>query len=206
MSDGNSTSIESVSPTDDNKPIGSVAKVVGLPLPIHAVTGGQVVKRRPGRPKKINPRPTMEDLDYHAETSKLKDAFIQQDPLVKAASSGQTSIEVLQRIKTEIARESAALLFARNEEEKYGRDTSQMSSRRISALREIASLEMEIRTLGSTVIDLRSEQFQKIISYFLECIKEVAVETLTTEQVNIFFNRLETRLEDWEERAQNLVR
>jgi hypothetical protein len=205
MSNENNTFIESIPPADDNKPIGSVAKVVGLPLPIRAV-GGSMAKRRPGRPKKIHPRPSTEDLEYHAETLKLKDAFIQQDPLVRASSSGQTSIEVLQRIKTEIARESAALLFARNEEEKYGKDTSQMSSRRIAALREVASLEMEIRTLGATVIDFRSEQFQKVLSYFLECIKEVAVETLTTEQVNIFFNRLETRLEDWEEHAQSLVR
>lgn len=190
---------------EDTKIIGPVAKVVGLPLPIHAVPGGGV-KRRPGRPKKINPRPTIEDLEYHEATLRRKAAFIQDDSLVKAASTGHTSVEVLQHIKAEIARESAALLFARNEEEKYGRDTSQISSRRISALREIASLETEIRNLGATVIDLRSEQFQKVISYFLECIRDVATDTLSTEQVNLFFNRLETKLEDWEERAQSLIR
>lgn len=193
-------------PTTEAKSIVPVAKVVGLPLPLHAVTGGMVAKRRPGRPRKINPKPTFEDLEYHEATSKRKEAFIKEDALVRATSTSCTSLEVLQQIKAEIARESAALLFTRNEEEKYGKDTSQISSRRISALREIAALETEIRTLGATVIDLRSEQFQKIVSYFLETIREVAVDTLSTEQVNLFFNRLETKLEDWEERAQNLIR
>ena len=205
MSDENATS-KDVDIPGDSKPIGPVAKVVGLPLPLHSATGSLAVRRRVGRPKKINPRPTFEDLEYHEETLKRKNDFIQQDSLVASAASGQSTIEVLQRIKTELAREAAALLFARNEEEKYGRDTSQISSRRIAALREIASLETEIRNMGSTVIDLRGEQFQKIFAFFLENLKEVASAVMSTEQGNLFFNRLETQFEDWEERAQNLVR
>jgi hypothetical protein len=179
--------------------------VVNLPLPYHAV-GGSLVKRSRGRPKKLVPRPTFDDLEYHAEVIKRKEAYLQEDPLVRVAEDRMSTIEVLQRIKVELAKESASLLFSRQEHDKYGKDTSQMSTRRIAALREIASLEMEIRDLGAAVIDLKSEQFQKIFKYLLECIGEVAVETFPLEKVDIFLNRLQTKLNGWEEIAQNLVR
>ncbi len=176
--------------------------VNGTVVPIHAATAP--IKRGPGRPKKINPKPTTDDLVYHAEMMRQKTAFIENDPLVKSSSARQEAVETLQRVKEEIARESAALHFQRIEEEKYGKDTSQMSSRRIAALREVAHLELEIRRLGATMIDLKSERFQKIFAFFLETVRESASEVLSPEQVDLLFNRLETKLDGWEEKAQVL--
>jgi hypothetical protein len=175
----------------------------GQVVPIHAATG-QGIKRGPGRPKKINPKPTNDDLIYHAEMIRQKTAFIEADPLVKSSSERKEAVETLQRVKEEIAREGAALLFQRIEEEKYGKDTSQMSSRRISALREVANLELEIRRLGATHIDLKGERFQKIFKFFLETVREAAEGSLSPEQIDLLFNRLGTLLEGWEEKAQAL--
>lgn len=186
----------------DLEKIGAIASVV----PIHAATGGDGLKRGRGRPKKINPKPTTQDLIYHAEMVRQKAAFIDADPLVQSTRNRQEAIEVLHRVKEEVAREAASLHFTRIEEEKYGKDTSQMSSRRIGALREIAALELEIRKLGVSMIDVRSERFQKIIKYFLDTIREAATEVSTPEQLNLLFNRLETKLENWEEQVQDLLR
>lgn len=179
-----------------------LVQALGTVVPIHAATGP--IKRGPGRPKKIRTEPTRDDLIYHAEMIRQKTAFINADPLVRSAGERQESIEVLQRVKEEIARESAALHFQRLEEEKYGKDTSQMSSRRISALRELVNLELEIRRLGATMIDLKSERFQKIFAFFLDTVKSSASEVFSPEMTDLLFNRLETKLEGWEEQAQNL--
>jgi hypothetical protein len=179
-----------------------LAQVLGTVVPIHAATGK--IKRGPGRPKKIRTEPTRDDLIYHAEMMRQKTAFIDADPLVKSSSERQEAIETLQRVKTEIAKESAALHFQRIEEEKYGKDTSQMSSRRIAALREVAHLELEIRRLGETMIDLKGEKFQKIFALLLETVKSAAEEVLSPEMIGLLFNRLETKLEGWEEKAQSL--
>jgi hypothetical protein len=186
-------------PAPSQRPL---AAVNGTVVPIHAATAP--IKRGPGRPKKINPKPTTDDLIYHAEMMRQKTAFIENDPLVKSSSARQEAVETLQRVKEEIARESAALHFQRIEEEKYGKDTSQMSSRRIAALREVAHLELEIRRLGATMIDLKGERFQKIFAFFLETIRESAGEVFSPEQVDLLFNRLETKLDGWEEKAQGL--
>jgi hypothetical protein len=175
----------------------------GNVVPLHAATGANI-KRGPGRPKKINPKPTVDDLTYHAETAKQRQAFIDTDPLVQTAISRTEAIDTLQRVKEQVAREAASLQFAKIEEEKYGRDTSQMSSRRIAALREIASIELEIKKLGVTMIDLKGERFQKIFQFFLETVHEAAAATLTPEQVDLLLNRLGTKLEGWEEKAQSL--
>lgn len=161
----------------------------------------------PGGPKrKVAPRPGIDDLEYHREMTVLKTKFIMADALVEASSSTKDPIAILKLVKAELAREAADLLFTRIEAEKYGRDTSQISSKRIAALKEIAGLELEIKKMGVNLIDVHGEQFQRIFKYFLECIQEIAQETLTPEQADLFFNRLGSKLENWEEVAQGLVR
>ena len=180
-----------------------VAAAGGMVVPLHAATG-HGIRRGRGRPKKINPKPTGDDLLYHAEVRKQKTAFVGTDPLVKSTLERQDSMEILQKVKEKIAKEAAGLAFNIIEEGKYGKDTSQMSSRHIAALREVAHIELEIRRLGVTMIDLKGERFQKIFSYLLEVIKEAAGEVLTSEQLDLLFNRLETKLDGWEEKAQHL--
>lgn len=175
----------------------------GTVVPLHAATGANI-KRGPGRPKKVGAKPTVDDLVYHAEMAEQRARFVESDPLVKTAVSRQEAIDTLQQVKEQVAREAASLQFAKNEEEKYGRDTSQMSSRRIAALREIANIELEIKKLGVTMIDLKGERFQKIFRFFLETVRESASGTLSPEQVDLLFNRLGTKLEGWEEKAQSL--
>ena len=159
-----------------------------------------------GRPRKIDKPPTANALRYHAEMSAEKAKFVDVDPVVSAARNRADSAEVLKLIKTEIAKESAALHFQRIENEKYGKDTQQVSTRRIDALTKIAHIELEIKKLGADLLDLKSEKVQRIFALWIEMIKEVASETLPPEQIDLFFTRLTAAIDGWEEKATDLIR
>jgi len=159
-----------------------------------------------GRPREIGKIPSPGDLEYHAQMSTAKAKFVDQDPVVLAARSHQDASEVLRLVKSEIAREAAALHFQRIENEKLGKDTSQQSSRRIDALTKVANIELEIKKLGADVIDLHGEKFQRIFHLWIEMLREVAGETMRPEQIDLFFNRLSSMMEGWEDKASDLIR
>jgi len=190
-------------------PLDNVRKL----LPVHAAPtvggkskGGTTLKveRQRGRPRKVERMPTTSDLEYHVAMSEEKQRFIDQDPVVVAATKGKLEANrLLKLIQTEVAKEAAALHFQRVENEKFGKDTSQTSTRRIDALTKIANIELEIRKLGPSSIDPASEEFQKIFASWIDAIRDVAADTLSPEQVDLFFNRLTQKLEGWEERVAN---
>lgn len=197
---------------DDSNALDNVRKL----LPVHAAPrvggkakGGTTLKvaRGPGRPRNVERMPTTSDLEYHAAMSEEKQRFIESDPVVVAATKGKVeATRLLKLIQTEVAKEAAALHFQRVESEKFGKDTSQTSTRRIDALTKIANIELEIKKLGPSSIDPRSEEFQRIFMMWVDAIRDVAAETLSPEQVDLFFNRLTTKLDGWEDRVAEQAR
>jgi len=179
-------------------------------LPLHSVAdkdGNIKVRRGRGRPKTVSRKPDISDLDYHAEMSEEKKRFIENDPVVIAATKPHSeALTMLKVIRSEIAREQAALAFQRVENEKLGKDTAQVSSRRVSALSEIARIELEMKKIGTDVIDFGGEKFQKVFAMWIETLREAAQEVLPPEHIEIFFNRFSTMMEGWEERATSLTR
>lgn len=180
-------------------------------LPLHEVgpfegeTG--IVKRGPGRPRKVEKRPGRLDLEYHARMAVERQKFIDTDPLVGLIESNPNdTLALLQRVKLDVAREAAALQFQRIESEKYGKDTSAISIKRVKALEEIAKIELKLRQVDQDSINLHSEKMQKIFTMWVEVMREVAIEILPSELLDMFFNRFATEMQDWEEKAQNNLR
>jgi hypothetical protein len=184
-------------------------RVVQL-LPVHTAphTGKNQlqIKRGRGRPRKVERMPTTSDLEYHAAILEEKSRFIDDDPVVQAALRHTEPLSMLSIIKTEVAKESAALHFQRMENEKTGKDTAQVSTRRIDALKKIADIELEVKKLGSDVIDVRSEKFQRVFKLWLDTLREITQETMTPEQIDLFFNRLNSAMEHWEEKIEEVLR
>lgn len=210
---------EIVDDGDDTEPVEAERDPTGdnirQLLPVHAAprVGGKgrgselKVHRQPGRPRKVERMPTTSDLEYHALMAEEKERAILEDPVVKAAlAKGGDPATVLRMIKIEVAKEAAALRMTRLENEKFGKDTGQTSSRRIDALVKVANLELEIRKLGAEAIDLRAERFQKIFAIWITSIRDVAGEVLSPEQLDLFFNKLTTALDGWEDRAESQIR
>jgi hypothetical protein len=135
-----------------------------------------------------------------------KARFIDADPMVRAVQGQLDHMSVLRLLRMEIAKEAAALHFQRVENEKYGKDTSQTSSRRIDALLKVANIELEMRKLGQDVIDLHGERFQRVFALWIEMMRETAAELLTPEQIDLFFNRFSTKMNGWEDRASDAMR
>ncbi len=178
-------------------------------LPVHAApnTGKNALKvsRQRGRPRKVERMPTTSDLEYNEAMSLAKEPFIENDPVYKAAINNSDSTAILHIIKAQVAREAAALEFQRIENEKFGKDTAQISTRRIDALMKFVNIELENKKLGGDLLDLRGEKFQAVFAFFIETIQTVAADVLSPEQVDLLFNRLGTALEGWEERAAYAV-
>ena len=85
-------------------------------LPLHDVgpfeeeTG--IVKRGPGRPRRVEKRPGRLDLEYHAKMAVERQKFIDTDPLVSLIDGNPNdTLALLQRIKLDVAREAAVLQF-----------------------------------------------------------------------------------------------
>lgn len=166
------------------------------------------VKRGPGRPRKVERAPTVSDLQYHAIMAQKRQDFIKSDPLVKVLEDGKADVlDVLTVIKKEIAVETASLTFERLENEKRGRDTGQLSTRRIEALKKVAEIELKIKEIDGESVNLSSERMQKVFALWVEVMRESATEIdMPEELLNLFFNRFATKMEGWEERAANGMR
>jgi hypothetical protein len=193
---------ETDEPVDDRQ---RTAKLITL-LPVHAA-GGPNITRRVGRPRQITRKPNQTDLEYHQAMTEEKVGFIESDPVVKAIGARSDAVDMLRIIKHEVAKEAAALHFQRIENEKLGKDTAQVSTRRIDALTKIAGIELEIKKMGADVINLKSEKFQKVFGLLIGHFREMCVEIgMRPEQIDLLFNRLSTSMEGWEENAAELVR
>jgi len=183
---------------------------------VAVVEGGQIVpihdvktKRRPGRPKKVEKMPTSEDLEYHAKVAEERKAFVENHELVvhnKPHHYGHTAADKLNQLKFHIARETAVLEFNRMEMEKRGVDTSQVSSRIIGSMKQIADIELEVKKLGKTVIDPNSEEMQRIFRFWLGALKTVFSDLVKEKSVepqvmDLFFNKFSNAMEGWEEKV-----
>lgn len=191
-----------------------VGNVVQL-LPVHAAptVGGKgkqghtyKVTRAAGRPRRVERMPTTSDLEYHALMTEERGRFVDTDPVVRATQKNADPLDVLKIIKGEVAKESAALHFQRIENEKYGRDVAQVSTRRIDALKKIADIELEIKKLGADTLDIHSEKFQRVFKFWINTVREIAEQTMTPEQIDLFFNHLSTSMEGWEEKVAATLR
>lgn len=170
-----------------------------------APAGGQARGRRDKPAGTRFNHPTADDLERYAASAGEREEFIANDPIVRAAST-KDELVLLNTLKQEVAREAAALAYQRRLNEQMGRDISQVSSRRIDAIKKIADIELEMRKIGIDQIDVYGEKFQRIYKLWIETIQGIAAQMLTPEQNDLFFNRLSTEMDGWEDKAADLVR
>lgn len=184
----------------------STNQVLFLPGRVAAAAGGHAATGSRTRPpgSRFN-KPTKEDLEYYAETLGERQQFVADDLVVRSAEK-HDPLALLSTLKSEVAREAAALGYHRMLLEQMGKDITSVSGRRIDALKKIADIEMEMRKIGFEQINVYGEKFQKIFKLWIEAIRKVAEQTLSPEQLDLFFNRLSTEMDGWEDQAADLVR
>lgn len=169
----------------------------------------QPVRRGRGRPKKEYGPPAPTEAEFNQAVIEQQVAFVEKDDIVRAIMKGEDSPKTLHLLKERIARSAATLEFIRLEQQKrgkYHREVPQIVTRQIAALKEIANIELEIRKLGTDALDLSNPRLQMIFKLLIDTFRDVAKEVLAPEQFDLVWNKLETELEGWEEKADSLIR
>lgn len=176
-----------------------------ITLPIQDATG-DVARRRPGRPRAVEKKPTLDDLAYHQEIAEQRLRFLEEDSVVQSVKKKIHAPQTIHEIRINLAKEAADLEWQKLELGKRGRDVSQVISRRADILLRLASLELEAMRADASTLDPWSEPMQKVFQLWVETLKKVISDVLSEAQANAFYTMLESRLESWEKQVEELLR
>jgi hypothetical protein len=150
------------------------------------------VQVRRGRPRKIATAP--EPNPYAAALDELRQRALAEDPLVRGEG------DALHTAMVALAEEGAALGHERRRLERLGREASSVSSRRVSALVQLAALEVERARHQPRELDVRGDQFQRVVANFMGLFVEAAEQSLSTEEADAFITAFRARISGWEDR------
>lgn len=151
-------------------------------------------------------RPTVDHLKYLAEMQAAEVRYVEEDEIVKAARNKANSADMFRLLLIQAAQNAASLTFQRIELQKRGEETQVLIGQHTKALKEVAALQAELKELGQSTLDPRSEGFQKVLKLWVEKIQEVISEVLSPEQADLFFTKFGSVMDNWEEQAENILR
>ena len=158
-----------------------------------------VMRHKPGRKAKADPQPANDTIK---ELVKRKDDSVASSPLRQAASDEPDSDIVLHEVLKGLTTEVASLAFERHEAERLGKETSQISVRRIGGLKAVAETWLKRKDqLVNKSVDPDSPGFKAAASYLLETMKEAMLGSgLRPEMVQTVFSKFSTitAAETWE--------
>lgn len=124
-----------------------------------------------------------------------KKAKLNNDAVFDQTKKNADSSEVLTHVLVGLAEESASLAFEREEAERRGESTSQISLRRVNALRAVGDTWIKKKELmSSKSIDLESKTFKKVFGHIAETFRkacdEAGVRPELAESVFATFGRM----------------
>lgn len=106
-----------------------------------------------------------------------KQAKINNDAIFDQTKKNADSSEVLTHVLVGLAEESASLAFEREEAERRGESTSQISLRRVNALRAVGDTWIKKKEMmSSKSIDLESKTFKKVFGHIAETFRKACDE------------------------------
>jgi hypothetical protein len=160
----------------------------------------------PGRPSKNKTsEKTVSNFTEAGELAHLrKKKAMEMDPLLLRIRENSEGTAVFDATLIGMAEESASLAYERVELEKQGLATSQVSLRRIGALKAVGDAWLkrkEIETTGT--VDLESPAFQKLFGFIMHTFRESLEESgLRSELIETVFSKVSSRIDgDWEREA-----
>jgi len=130
-----------------------------------------VMTGAPGRKKK--PEPLAPRSSAIAELVEAKKEHLKDDALLTVIKANPEASKVLDFVMSGLAEESASLAFERNEAERNGQPTSQISMRRIGALKAVGDSWLKRKEqIASNGVDMDSPAFQRLFSYIMDTFKQ----------------------------------
>ena len=163
----------------------------------------------PPPPSKVeSPSPAVpDDIEISAG---MRETFIAKDPLSQVIRESPDSTDVLQEVMSGLAEESASIAFDRMKEEKKGRPTSVISTRRIQGLKALADTWLKRKEqLDDREIDLGGPGFQNLWRFLMTTFRNAMLESnLTSESIQHVMTTLGRQVDDdlWVVNARKAMR
>lgn len=160
-----------------------------------------VMSGAPGRKKKPELRPQNANI---AEALRAKALHLSEDELLSAVRANPETGDVLDYVMEGLAEESASLAFERQEAERTGQPTSQISMRRINALKAVGDSWLKRKEqVSASGVDLDSKAFERIIEFMMLTIRNALEEDelVRPELLETIFASVASRFDDqhWED-------
>lgn len=129
-----------------------------------------VMKKKPGRPQAITFDPANEQVKRQMER---KAASLEADILLRKIREEPESADVLHMVMVGLGEEAASLAFERSEAERNGKETSQLSLRRVNALKAQCDTWLKRKDqVQARGVDLGSPGFKTVFRFIVETMQE----------------------------------
>jgi hypothetical protein len=154
-----------------------------------------IMANKPGRPQKVDLQPASE---VAAEVRKQKRDHINKDHLLNVITANPEKSEVLDHVMRGLAEEAASLAFERSEAERKGESTSQVSMRRVNALKAVGDSWLKRKEqITSSGVDMDSPAFRKVFALITETFKASLEEAgLRHEMIETVYAKFAKKLDD----------
>jgi len=187
-------------------------KLAFVPVyPVHHIQPGRRGSLNREEVRKIMAQGTENRENQERERrAKQRQEYLANHPLLRGQepkTTGNSTIDTLNQVKHQLIREAVSLEHTRNDRDARGLDTSQLSTKIISAWKQVVATELDIKKQGVTILDPNSEEVQRIFKIWTDTMRAVMVEmvkadSLSVESMDLFFNQFSAAMEGWEGRLE----
>lgn len=118
------------------------------------------------------------------------------------------SVDVLYHVMQGLAEEAEAMAHARIQLASQGKNTSNVSAKRVSALRAVGDTWLKRKEqIGSQGVDLNSSAFKRVFTFIMDTFRNsLMVSGVRAEQIEVIFAKLASKIDDdWMKEAQKKV-
>ena len=122
----------------------------------------------------------------------------QNDEVMSQVRNDPESLDVLHSVMMGLAEEAAAMAQARVSLEAQGKNTSNVSAKRVTALRAIGDTWMKRKEqLGGQSLDLEGVAFKRVFGYTMETFRKALSQAMIRpEQIEVIFAKLAKLMDD----------
>jgi hypothetical protein len=149
--------------------------------------------REPGRPRSVARRRSARVQERVAAYHESEARFVDDDRLFRAAKA-DVNLESLYAARLELAREAAGLHFARLQAVPGSRELGRLASRRIAALRQVASLTIAIAHADAA--SPSPARLRLVLEDLMVVVDQSAASVLLPETLTKFRTAWQGRVED----------
>jgi hypothetical protein len=169
---------------------------IAIVVPLHEFdeNGKPVVVRRPGRPRRVERAPTIDERVYLETVAAEAEHAISTDPIVTASSGTPDPATVVEKTMQQVAQEAAGLLWLRQRAVRDGADGAKLASRRVAALLKVGELAVLREQLARESGDLDPQHVMQAVGMLVSEVEETVRDVAEPEVANTFMCKLRERM------------